>query len=148
MTLFFFFFPDVSKIPDVCRNLSFFSQNMAHCETTPLRGKGKQHKFNILPPGFKSPSEAHNGVFKAIENLSSRSFSLFVNPVDNPLDQPWKHQTKVRAQRLAHRAHQLSLQQRNEPGWRMNIEPDVMERFREEIVWYVQLLYGGSLLMV
>ncbi|KAL2811731.1 hypothetical protein BDW59DRAFT_155482 [Aspergillus cavernicola] len=107
---------------------------MANRGAIPLRSQGKQQNIQILPPGFKSPSEAYNRVFKAIESLSSRSFSTFVNPVDDPSDQPWKHQIKVRAQKLAHRSHQLSLQQRNEPGWRMNIEPDVMERFREEIV--------------
>ncbi|KAL4860378.1 hypothetical protein BDV12DRAFT_205140 [Aspergillus spectabilis] len=93
---------------------------MVNCEAVPLR--------------VKSPSEAFDGVFKAIESLSSRTFSTFVSPVDNPLDQPWKHEIKVRAQYLVHRAHQLSLQQRNESGWRMGIEPDVMKRFQEEIV--------------
>jgi hypothetical protein len=110
---------------------------MVNGDAIPLRGQGKKQNIQILPPGFRSPSEAYGRVFKAVENISSRSFNTFVDSVDDPFDQPWRQQVKVRAQRLVYRAHQLSLQERNEPGWRMNIEPDVMERFREEIVWYV-----------
>jgi hypothetical protein len=90
--------------------------------------------FNVSP----SPEwpECHRDNFEAIRNIGRENFHTFCASIDiRSADEPWRGQLKHRAEWLASRAAQLSIQQRNEEGWRLGLENVVLHRFSVEVAW-------------
>lgn len=82
---------------------------------------------------FKSNSNtqqwpsAHQDSFKSVRRIGDQKFDNFCANIDiRSNDEPWREQTKYRAEWLAKRAARLFNQQRNEAGWRFGLENDVL----------------------
>jgi hypothetical protein len=106
-------------------------------EDRDLRRLAKRHRIT-----FKSSSNveewpsAHQSNFQSIRRIGSQRFDDFCAHIDiRSMDEPWREQTKHRAEWLAKRASQLFNQQRNEAGWRFGLENDVLRRFSVEVAW-------------
>jgi hypothetical protein len=79
---------------------------------------------------------AHQNSFQCIRGIGDQKFDNYCANIDiRSNDEPWKAQTKHRAEWLAKRAAQLFNQQRNEAGWRFGLENDVLRRFSVEVAW-------------
>lgn len=102
-----------------------------------LRRLAKRYRITFKPPGSSDQwPDAHRTTFDNIRNIRERRFDSFYANIDiHTNDQPWKKQTKNRAEWLAKRATLLFNQQRNEAGWRFGLENDVLRRFSCEVAW-------------
>jgi hypothetical protein len=81
------------------------------------------------------PSQ-HKDSFQSVRKIGDKKIDNYCADIDiRPNDEPWKGQTKHRAEWLAKRAAQLFNQQRNEAGWRFGLENDVLRRFSVEVAW-------------
>jgi hypothetical protein len=90
---------------------------------------------------FKSISSeqwpsAHQNSFQSIRKIGDQKFDNFCASIDiRSNGEPWREQTKHRAEWLSERATQLFNQQRNKAGWRFGLENDVLRRFSVEVAW-------------
>jgi len=110
---------------------------MAHASDRDLRRLAKKFRITFKPPGFSEQWPAtHRTTFENIRTIGEQKFDSFCANIDiNSNDQPWRKQTKNRAEWLAKRASLLFNQQRNEAGWRYGLENDVLRRFSFEVAW-------------
>lgn len=51
-----------------------------------------------------------------------------------------------RAARITSIADKCLLERRNEAGWRLSLEPEILARFQNDIAWYVQLSHEINML--
>jgi hypothetical protein len=81
------------------------------------------------------PSHHHN-IFLDIQKLGTALFEEYCEiSVIDPLNKPWKASNRCRAARLFALAGRCLRENRNEAGWRMLLEPEVMARFTIEVAW-------------
>ena len=96
-------------------------------------------RYRIEFKGAVSPSQwpsAHKSTFENIRKIGAQRYDGFCASIDiHSNEQPWREQTKHRAEYLAKRATHLFNQQRNEAGWRFGLENDVLKRFTFEVAW-------------
>jgi hypothetical protein len=85
-----------------------------------LRQLANRFHITFKPPGFSDQWPAsHRTTFENIQAIGEKKFDSFYANIDiHSNDQPWRKQTKNRAEWLAKRANLLFNQQRNEAGWR------------------------------
>lgn len=110
---------------------------MASDASRDLRRLAKRYRITFKPPisSDQWPS-AHRNTFANIQKIGDQKFDSFCANVDiHSSEQPWREQTKHRAEWLAKRATRLFSQQRNEAGWRFGLENDVLRRFSVEVAW-------------
>jgi hypothetical protein len=81
------------------------------------------------------PSNYEN-IFLDVQKLGTAIFEEYCeSSVIDSLDKPWRTSTRRRAKRLAALANLCRRERRNEAGWRMLVEPEVMARFTIEVAW-------------
>ena len=81
------------------------------------------------------PSDCEN-IFCDVQKLGTAVFKEYCeSSVIDSLNKPWKVNTRRRAERLTDLASRCRREHRNEPGWRLVVEPEVMARFTIEVAW-------------
>jgi hypothetical protein len=102
-----------------------------------LRRLAKRYGITIQsPPNAQQWPAVHQRLFESIRKIGDQKFDSFCASIDiRSNDEPWREQTKYRAEWLAKRAARLFNQQRNESGWRFGLENDVLRRFSVEVAW-------------
>jgi len=74
--------------------------------------------------------------FAAIVSLGEIKFETYVASITvESRDRPWRAQVKGRAQRITELANRCLERRKNEPGWRMNVESEILARFTIEVSW-------------
>jgi hypothetical protein len=80
----------------------------------------------------------HKDKFKAIQSLGRTLFDNYgVTPNNETSDKPWQLETRKRALQLHYLATRCRTENRNESGWRYEIEQRLFERFDIEVAWLV-----------
>ncbi len=100
-----------------------------------LRRLIKKFRINFKPPSHGQLPSCHKNTFDQIRVIRDIRFDSYCaeNVILN--EEPWTAQTKRRAEWLSNRAATLIYQQRNEAGWRFDLENDVLHRFMVEVAW-------------
>lgn len=87
----------------------------------------------------KHVNSHHKEMFKIIQDLGRISYRRFgYTPDIETSEKSWRIVNKKRAVRLAQYVARCSDENRNEAGWRFEIEAKVFERFDIEVAWYVK----------
>jgi hypothetical protein len=117
--------------------ISSKSSNMA--SDTDRNFRRLMKKYRVV---FKSPSASdqwpfeHFNRFDSIRKIRFQRLETFCPPIDILSEEkPWKEKTRIQARWLAKRASHLFNQQRNEAGWRLGLENDVLRRLTVEVAW-------------
>ncbi|KAE8339452.1 hypothetical protein BDV24DRAFT_135985 [Aspergillus arachidicola] len=93
----------------------------------------KRYHIRFDLPGDPWP-EAHVKTFDNIQKLGKFHFDTYCAGVSIwSSSEPWKEQIKSRAQWLSRRTERLFGQERNEAGWRFELENDILMRFSAEV---------------
>jgi hypothetical protein len=96
-------------------------------------------KYNIHfegPVERKAWPSSFENIFLDIQKLGIVVFDEYCeSSVIDSLNKPWKASARRRAKRLVALADLCRRERRNEAGWRMVIEPEVMARFTVEVAW-------------
>lgn len=96
-------------------------------------------RYNIQFRGFADEDEwpvAHKTSFQNIKKLGQTDFNLYRGAVTVDSDEcPWREQTRSRAERIARLAKICLDGRKNEAGWRMSLESEVLARFTIEVAW-------------
>jgi hypothetical protein len=107
---------------------------MASDKDRELRGLIKTFRINFRPPSYGQLLSRCTNTFDQIRIIRDIRFDSYC--AENGVNEkPWKSQTKRRAEWLSNRATTLLYQQRNEAGWRFDLENDVLHRFMVEVAW-------------
>jgi hypothetical protein len=107
--------------------------------------KRQTKKERIFVPGIKwsvqdpmNVPEDHRDKFAVIQSLGRKSYeaygSAYVPNSDTP-DKPWELQNKLRASKLRLFAARCRKENRNEAGWRYEVESRLLERLDVEVAW-------------
>jgi hypothetical protein len=84
-----------------------------------------------IPPELKDK-------FAVIQSLGCITFNDYgFIPSGDTLDKPWQQDIKRRALQLMNFAARCRNENRNESGWRYDIEQKLFERFDIEVAWFV-----------
>ena len=94
----------------------------------------KRYRIVFKPPTDQWPPK-YGKTFQEIRKIRDQRFDNFGTDNTMSSEQPWRTQIKSRAQWLAGRSARLLKQDRNEEGWRLALENDVLHRFRVEVAW-------------
>lgn len=79
---------------------------------------------------------AHRTLLEHIKQLGAVSDITYNADVTvDSLDKPWRAENKEKSRTLAQMTRKLGNERRNEPGWRLNVEPFVLYRFTVEVTW-------------
>ncbi|KAK2760893.1 hypothetical protein FQN54_002133 [Arachnomyces sp. PD_36] len=106
---------------------------MAEDRLETLRRLARTHRITFRAPSDEWPA-AHRVTFNDIETAGNHKFDSYQEIVGaSSAEKPWTKQTKARAEWLAKRASTLFGQRRNEAGWRLGLENDVLRRFSVEV---------------
>lgn len=102
-----------------------------------LRRLAKRFKITFRSVDDKDQwPQAHRNTFQDIQSIGDHKFEIYSASIDiRSADEPWRGQTKARAEWLSRRATQLLNQRRNEAGWRFGLEDHVFQRFQVEVAW-------------
>jgi hypothetical protein len=100
-----------------------------------LRRLMKVFRISFKHKNFDNLPTRHKNTFEKIRIIRDIRFDSYC--AENILldKEPWTAQTKRRAEWLSKRATTLIYQQRNEAGWRFDLENDVLHRFLVEVAW-------------
>jgi hypothetical protein len=83
------------------------------------------------------PNE-HKEKFDIVLDLGRTLYDTYAfTPNSDTLEKPWQLENKHRASRLVSDAGTCRKENRNEPGWRLEFEHKVFERFKVEVAWLV-----------
>ena len=78
----------------------------------------------------------HKDKFAVIQELGRKSYSEFgFVPNNETPDKPWQPGIKKKAAQLMRFAERCRRENRNESGWRYEIEQRLFERFDIEVAW-------------
>jgi hypothetical protein len=87
-----------------------------------------------LPPSLEF-------VLRHIRKLGRTDFDYYREHVNADLLQhPWREQARRRARRIAGLAQLCLDGRKNESGWRLTLESEIMARFTVEVAWCATLL--------
>jgi hypothetical protein len=96
-------------------------------------------KYNIHFDGEKSRDNwptSHAQTFSNIKKLGMTDFLEYRDIITIESDEkPWREQTRRRAERIASLAKICRDGRKNEAGWRMSLESEVLARFTIEVAW-------------
>jgi hypothetical protein len=82
----------------------------------------------------------HKDKFAIIQSLGRILLDNYgFTPNNETSDKPWQLKTRKRALQLSHLAARCRIENRNESGWRYEIEQRLFERFDIEVAWLVPL---------
>src|SRR5271155_4600993 len=96
-------------------------------------------KYNIHfdgPVERRACPSSYQNLFLEVQKLGKVVFEEYCeSSVIVSFKEPWKAKTRRRAERLAALANLCQQERRNEAGWRLVLEPEVMARFTIEVAW-------------
>jgi len=96
-------------------------------------------KYKIFFDGPLPPDQwplTHADLFRNIQILGQKKYHEYkADRIDRPVDEPWGAHTARRAQRIVNIAKRLRSENRNEAGWRLELEPEIFSRFTIEVAW-------------
>jgi hypothetical protein len=82
--------------------------------------------------------ELHREKFFTIQELGRTLYETYAFvPGCDSLERPWQYENKRKASRLVRDAIRCREANKNEGGWRYELEPRVFERFEIEVTWLV-----------
>ena len=88
--------------------------------------------FDLNEPEVPGP-EAY---FKDIRALGEYNFDDYRSNITiESRQKPWRQDILRRAKTISAKARRCLEADKNEPGWRLSIESDVLARFSIEVVW-------------
>lgn len=80
--------------------------------------------------------ETHSRLFADVQQLGKQEFKAYRESITiDSIDKPWRARTQLRAKKLAAMGKKYRNEGLREKGWRLNIEPDVFQRFSAEVIW-------------
>ena len=78
----------------------------------------------------------YQNIFLDIQKLGTAVFEKYCEgSVIESFKKPWKANTRRRTERLTALANLCRRERRNEAGWRLVLDPEVMARFSIEVAW-------------
>ncbi len=78
----------------------------------------------------------HVDLFHNIQLLGQKTYHEYkADKTDCSADEPWGPHTARRAERIVEIAKRLRSENRNEAGWRLDLEPEIFSRFTIEVAW-------------
>lgn len=93
---------------------------------------------SVRDPAWPGNCEA---IFKHIRQLGRTEFEQYRDAVNADfLRQPWREQVQRRAKRVTEITKLCLEGRKNEAGWRLALEPEIMRRFTVEVAWYATRL--------
>lgn len=108
-----------------------------------LKAETKQQRIFFSSQKFSSrfPNlvpELHREKFSTIQELGRMLYDTYAFvPGCESLERPWQKENKRKASRLVRDAIRCREANKNESGWRYELEPKVFERFEIEVTWLV-----------
>ena len=124
---------------DPFRNSSMLSN---HTAMTPeqyenLRKLTKKYKISFDGPLSREQwPPTHARLFQNIQSLGQMRYHEYkADTTKRSLNEPWVAQSTRRAERVVARAKRLRSENRNEAGWRLELEPEIFSRFTIEVAW-------------
>lgn len=79
---------------------------------------------------------SHGKTFDNIQKLGRTEFPQYRESISADSEfHPWREQTKRRAERIADLAVLCRKGRRNEAGWRLLLESEILVRFTIEVAW-------------
>ncbi|KAF2095704.1 hypothetical protein NA57DRAFT_79416 [Rhizodiscina lignyota] len=106
---------------------------MASEKDRDLRRLIKKFRITFKPPSHAELPSRHKNTFNQIRLIRGIRFNGYSAGDVIRNEEPWTAQTKRRAEWLSTRAATLFNQQRNEAGWRFDLENDVLHMFMVEV---------------
>jgi hypothetical protein len=111
-----------------------------------LKRQAKQARVFVKPIIYDPKDSANNknvptdhqekfAVIQALGRTPYFTYGYF--PSNETPDKPWQLENKKRANFLIHRAAKCRKENRNEAGWRYEVEVKLFERFDIEVAWLV-----------
>jgi hypothetical protein len=80
----------------------------------------------------------HKDKFATIQSLGRTPFFTYgYTPTTETSDKPWQLSNRNRARILVQYAAKCRRENRNEAGWRYEVESKIFVRFDFEVAWYV-----------
>jgi hypothetical protein len=77
-----------------------------------------------------------NTIFEHIRQLGRTDYSQYRESISADFQRsPWRYQVQRRAKRITEKAKLCIESRKNESGWRLSLESEVMARFSVEIAW-------------
>jgi hypothetical protein len=96
--------------------------------------------FDTIQYVHSSPGnvpEEHREKFLCIQKLGEQKAEEYCSqPTMNNISGPWQRERKKSANDILQRAKKCREENRNEAGWRDEIETSVFQRFYIEVTWY------------
>ena len=96
-------------------------------------------KYRIFFDGPLTQDEwppTHTELFRNVQSLGHKSYEEYkAERTQRSVFEPWGAQTTRRADRVVEIAKRLRSENRNEAGWRLELEPEILSRFTIEIAW-------------
>lgn len=78
----------------------------------------------------------HAQLFHNIQSLGQTRFHDYkAEKINASVYEPWGAQNIRRAERIVERAKRLCSENRNEAGWRLELESEIFSRFTIEVAW-------------
>jgi len=106
-----------------------------------LKRQAKQCRIFVKPTKYSPLDSAnvpgdHKDTFAVVQGLGR---TLFLNygytPNNETPEKPWQLENKQRAAKLVHFAAKCRRENRNEAGWRSEVEFRLFEKFDIEVAW-------------
>jgi hypothetical protein len=116
---------------------------MASKKYRDLKAETKRKRIFFSSQKFSSRSmnlvpELHREKFLTIQALGRTLYDTYAFvPGCDSLERPWQYENKRKASRLVRDAIRCREANKNEGGWRYELEPKVFERFEIEVTWSV-----------
>jgi hypothetical protein len=93
-------------------------------------------KYNPLDPANVHVPPDHKDIFACLQSLGrTEYFKYGWTPNHESPDKPWEQENKRKALKLVHSATKCRKENRNEAGWRNEVESRLFERFDIEVAW-------------
>lgn len=80
--------------------------------------------------------ETHSRLFEDVQKLGKQEFAQYRESISvDSIEKPWRARVSLRAKRLAAMGFKYRDEGHKEKSWRLNVEPEVFQRFSFEVVW-------------
>ena len=94
----------------------------------------KQHRIYFDLNKRQAPG--HEELFDDIKQLGEYDFSKYRSNITiESRQKPWRQSILRRAMAISANARRCLEMNKNESSWRLNLESDILKRFKFEVVW-------------
>ncbi|KIW77071.1 hypothetical protein Z517_09517 [Fonsecaea pedrosoi CBS 271.37] len=93
-------------------------------------------QYNVFFDLNKRQADGHEALFRDITTLGSYDLDKYRPDITvESTQKPWRLKTVERAKAISAKALRCLEQDKNELGWRLNIESEILARFSIEVAW-------------